>query len=207
MRGTLRIPSRFAFFACALALSLSGCLNLGKFIWVDQYQDKPAPQDPGYTVRAGDTLNVIVWNQQQLTTKARVREDGRISMMFLNDVDAAGYKLPILAQHLQTRLKDYINNPVVTVSLEETKPIQVSVLGEVVRTGMLQLDPSSGLLQALAQAGGFTEYAHKDAIFVLRKDPSAPDPVRIRFTYQALIHTEGRAAAFRLRSGDVVVVE
>jgi len=205
-RRTLGYPW-LVVFSCVWPLWLSGCLNLGKFVWVDQYEDKPSAQDPGYVVRSGDVLNVVVWNQQQLTTKARVREDGRISMMFLNDVDAAGYKLPILAQQLQTRLKDYINNPVVTVSLEETRPIQVSVLGEVTRTGMLLLDPSAGLLQALSQAGGFTEYAHKDAIFVLRKEGTTPEPVRIRFTYQALIHTEGRAAAFRLRGGDVVVVE
>lgn len=203
-------PRRFArAIACAALLGLSACANVGHFVWVDEYQDKPqqAQQDPGYVIRSGDLIYVHVWNQEQLSTRARVREDGRISMLFLNEIEAAGYRPGVLAQQLQTRLKDYINNPVVTVSLEETRPISVAMVGEVARTGMLQLESGAGLLQALAQAGGFSEFAHKDAIFVLRQEPGATEPVRIRFTYQALIHSEGRAPAFRLRAGDVVVVE
>jgi len=73
--------------------------------------------------------------------------------------------------------------------------------------GMKDLEPGSGLLHALAVAGGFSDYARDDGVFVLRREPGAPEPIRIRFTYEALIRTEGRGATFRLRTGDVVVVE
>ncbi len=80
----------------------------------------------------------------------------------------------------------------------------VSFVGEISKAGTLSLDPSTGLLQALAQAGGPSAYASKSRIFVLRQFPQFR---RIRFTYSALIHNEAGAATFPLRNGDVVVVE
>jgi polysaccharide export outer membrane protein len=91
-----------------------------------------------------------------------------------------------------------------TVVLEEAAPLHVSVLGEVMRPGYYPLTPGSGLAEALANAGGFTEFAHRDRLYIVRRSPEA---TRIRFTYDALVHAEGKASAFRLRSGDVLVVE
>jgi polysaccharide export outer membrane protein len=188
-----------------LSLSLSACVTPGKFIWVEEYEQKH--EDTAYIINPGDLLFVRVWNQEALTGRARVREDGKISVPFLNDVQAAGTTPPLLAQQIQTRLKEFINNPLVTVSLEEIKPLGVTVAGEVMRPGQqLQLPSGAGVLQAIANAGGLTEYAKKDLIFVIRPEAGGA-PVRIRFTYQALIRNEGRASTFRLRTGDIVVVE
>jgi polysaccharide export outer membrane protein len=118
-------------------------------------------------------------------------------------VDAAGYPPGVLAQQLQTRFKDYVNLPVVTVSLEEPAPLHVSVVGEVARPGLYTLDSGARVLEALAQSGGLTEFAHKDRVFVLRGVP----PVRVRFSWEMLQHGDPPAAAFRLRTGDAVVVE
>ncbi|MBZ4419138.1 exopolysaccharide export protein EpsY [Myxococcus sp. RHSTA-1-4] len=192
--------------ACAVLLLGSACGGLGKYVWVEEYQEKPPPPDTSYRIAAGDLLNIRVWNQEALTTSARVREDGRISLLFLDDVEAAGHSPALLSQQIQTRLKDYINNPVVTVALEQARPIKVTMVGEVARIGPLEIEPNSTLLQVLAGAGGFTEYAHKDRIFVIRQEDGAA-PLRIRFRYEDLVHAEGRAYAFRLRPGDVVVVE
>jgi len=192
--------------ACAALLMLaSGCGGLGKYTWVDEYQEKPPPPDTSYRIAAGDLLNVRVWNQESLTTQARVREDGRISLLFLDDVEAAGHSPAMLSQQIQTRLKDYINHPVVTVALEQARPIKVTMVGEINRIGPLEIETGASLLQALAGAGGFTEYAHKDRVFVMRQEDGAP--VRIRFRYDDLIRAEGRAPSFRLRPGDVIVVE
>jgi polysaccharide biosynthesis/export protein len=105
---------------------------------------------------------------------------------------------------LERRLKGLVNAPSVTVSLEETKPPMVMVIGEVPRPGTFPYDPAGGVLQALAAAGGLGPDASGDRIFVLRQTPT---PVRIRFSYDRLRRQEGRAATFRLRPGDVVVVE
>jgi len=191
--------------ACAALVLASACGGLGRYVWVDEYQEKPPPQDTSYRIAPGDLLNIRVWNQESLTTQARVRDDGRISLLFLDDVEAAGHTPAMLSQQIQTRLKDYINHPVVTVALEMPRPIKVTMVGEVNRIGPLEIDVGASLLQALAGAGGFTEYAHDDRIFVMRHEDGTPQ--RIRFRYQDLIHAEGRAPTFRLRPGDVVVVE
>jgi polysaccharide export outer membrane protein len=92
----------------------------------------------------------------------------------------------------------------VTISLEEPKALSVPVLGEVTKPGTYPLDADCTVLHALAAAGGLTEFAAKDRIFVVR---TGPKPLRIRFTYGLLTQAQGHAASFRLRTGDVVVAE
>lgn len=197
------LPCRAALL---LLLALAACTAPGRYVWIDEYREEPLNQDT-YFIRGGDVLTVNVWNQRDITGKVRVREDGRISLPLVDDVDAAGLTPPALARRIQERLKGLVNNAVVTVQVEESQPLKVAVLGEVKEPGMKTLEPGSGLLQALAMAGGFTDYAQPELLYVLRPVPGGEAPVRIRFRYYALIRTEGRAAGFRLRSGDVVVVE
>jgi polysaccharide biosynthesis/export protein len=200
-----RSPRRWPLLATLLLLS--ACYQPGRFIWVDDYREPPPPVDESYTIRKGDLLNINVWNQAGISSRLRVRDDGRISLPLVNDVEAAGQTPPALARLLEQRLKDMVTNPVVTVMVDEAQPIKVAVLGEVRSPGMKQLDAGSGLLQALSVASGFSDYAREEGIFVLRKQPGDDTPVRIRFTYEALIRSEGSAASFRLKTGDVVVVE
>lgn len=160
-----------------------------------------------YVIAAGDSLQVRVFQQDSMSARVKVRGDGKVSLPLLGDVPAAGKSTAALATELQVRLKDFINNPVVTVSLEETRPVTVSVLGEVGRAGVVTLEQNSGVLQALAAAGGLNDFAHRDGIFVLRKVAGQPAPRRIRFTWEALTRGEGAAARFTLQPGDVVVAE
>lgn len=196
--------AKLSLTCVALALGLvCACATSGKYVWVDEY-DEPRPSSDQYVIAPGDTLNVRVFGQEAMSARARVRPDGMISMPFLNDVNAAGLPPAALARQLDAKLKDYIKQPNVTVSLEEPAKLSVSVIGEVAHAGAFPLDSGAGVLQALAAAGGFTDYAHRDRIFVLRKRPPA---ARIRFTFKALEQGEGRAASFTLRDGDTVVVE
>jgi len=194
----------------AVALGLTACTSVGSFVWADKYQGPPpdkAPADSGYVIAPGDVLNVRVFDKENMSTpRARVRSDGKVSLPFLNDVDAAGYTPAALADRLQGALKAFVNEPVVTVSVEEARPCTISVVGEVTRPGVYALDGCGSPLQALASAGGLTQFGRGDRIFVLRSAPSAP-PVRIRFRYDQLLHAEGPAAQFQLQRGDVVVVE
>lgn len=191
----------------ATLLLLSACYKPGRFVWVDDYREPQLQQDDGYLIRKGDILNVNVWNQRDISSRLRVRDDGRISLPLLNDVDAAGTTPAALARAMEQKLKDLVANPVVTVMVDEPQPIKISVLGEVRNPGKKLLDSGAGPLQALSEAGGFTDYARDDAIYVLRKEPGYPTPVRIRFTYEALTRSEGSAPTFRLKTGDVMVVE
>ena len=189
----------------ALGLS-SACSHAGSYVWA---KDLPASalSDPGYVIGPGDLLQVRVWNDETLGGRAKVRSDGRISLPFLDDVAAAGMSPDALDRAVEVRLAGYVNTPRVTVALEDEKLVAVSVMGEVTKPGIYDLTAGSGVLQALASAGGMTPWASSDRIFVLRRSGGEARPTRIRFTEEALAHAEDRSSAFRLRRGDVVVVE
>jgi len=190
-----------------LLLGIAGCRTSGNSVPVDSIAPSPPPTAGDYVIQVGDTISIRVWNQDSITTKTKVRPDGKVSLPFVNDVEAAGSTPSTLATRVQARLKEFIVNPVVTVVLEEPRPLVVAVIGEVVRPGNYHLESGSGVLQALAIAGGPTPFADKDRIMVIRQDPNGQTTKRIRFTYSALTQVEGRATAFRLQGGDVVVVE
>ena len=178
-----------------------GCRTVDSgFIWVDTLQGS-VTEGP-YLIAPGDTLSVRIYNQEAISGNVRVRSDGMISMPFLNDVEAEGSTPAQLAQRLQSRLTGFLVNPVVTVALQEARPLEVSVIGEVKRAGIYRLEPGAGVLTALAAASGFNDFADRDRIFVLRGGK-----LRIRFTYAALSKSQERAAQFRLQPGDIVVVE
>jgi len=186
----------------ALLLLAAGCRSggLGEFVWVHDLADGEV-QEHGYVIAPGDTIQVRVYNQDGVSGRMRVRADGMISLPFLGDTQAAGFTPLTLAARIQVRLKEFIVNPIVTVSLEELRPFEVSVMGEVVRAGVYRLEPGTGVLPALAAAGGLNDFANRDRIFVLRGNQ------RIRFTFRALTQAQPKAATFRLRSADVLVVE
>ncbi len=196
--------STIVLFA-VLALS-SACRGPGAYVWA---KDLPpaALSDPGYVIGPGDLLLVRVWNDDTMGSRAKVRSDGRISLPFLDDVSAAGLSPDALARALEVKLTGFVNAPRVTVSLEDEKLVSISVLGEVAKPGVYDLAAGSGVLQALASAGGMTPWASSDRIFVLRRSGAEAQPARIRFTEDALAHAVDRSSAFRLRRGDVVVVE
>jgi polysaccharide export outer membrane protein len=202
----LAVPA--ALLVSALALSACGG-RVGQYVWIDAYREPPPAAKPGYVITAGDVLAVRVWNQEAVSGRARVRPDGMISLPLVNDVAAAGVEPAVLAGRIQQKLREFIVNPNVTVSVEEPAPFEVSILGEVARPGVYRIEGDASVLKALALAGGLTQIADRDAIYVLRygegHDPQVP--TRIRFTWRALTRAEGSAAKFRLRLRDVLVVE
>jgi len=189
--------------ACLSAWA-SACASAGGSIEVDNLKEDPSVSAAReYFIAAGDMLNIQVYMDAQTSGKMRVRSDGRITLPLVNDIVAAG-KTPVqLARDIETALKTVILSPQVTVIVEDSTPT-ISVLGEVAKPGAQALQRDTGVADVLAAAGGLTNFAHKDRIFVIR---SAPQPIRIHFTYEAITKGIGRAPLFRLRAGDVVVVE
>jgi polysaccharide export outer membrane protein len=197
----------FRMLAVALLGSALACAGPGQYVWVNElpaeYIARSHP-DQSYVIRDGDTLNIRVFNQEALSTKAKVRSDGRMAMPALGDVDVRGKHPATLKAELEGRLKDYVNAPSVTVTVEEFQPIVVSVLGEVVKAGSFPLDPRATVAQVLASAGGLTEFASRDSIYVVRAGPPA---VRVRFTYEDVSRGAPSSVGFVLHDGDLVVVE
>ncbi len=189
----------------AFLLAAAGCKTVD-YVPVDQYRQPPDVTEATYVIRPGDIVQVRVMGQETISTRAKVRPDGKISVPLLKDVPAAGVTPPALAQSIQDGLSRFIVNPSVTVSLEEPRALMVSVLGEVAKVGTYPLEQGSGLLEALAAAGGPTQYAALDRIMVIRKEATG-ERIRIRVDYESLTRLRGGAATFRLQNGDVVVVE
>jgi len=190
-------------FSVAVGSSLS-CAGPGSYVWFNELPPNLAARNGDYVIAQGDILSVRVLGHEDMSGRVRVRADGRIAVAIIGEVDARG-KLPsALRAELEARLKDYIVSPSVMLNVEETAPITITILGEVLRPGFYPIEARSGLAQAIALGGGLTEFAARDRIFVLRKDPAL---ARIRFTYEAVSRNDPRAAAFALQQGDVVVVE
>jgi polysaccharide biosynthesis/export protein len=199
MVGTVR--SLAVLFLAALLLL--GCGGSGAYVWVaDMPSEEVASRD--YLIESGDVVVVRVFNQDAMSTRARVRSDGKLSVPFLGDVLVRGKSPSAVSRELEERFKSYVVSPTVTVTVDEFQPSSVAVIGEVAHPGVYPIDSAAaGVLRALAQAGGLTEYAHRDGIYVLRSSPAR----RIRFSYEGLTQNQNRAAVFRLRAGDTVVVE
>ncbi len=190
---------------CFLTVLIVGCADHGSFVWFSKYpRGQWAPSFSEYLLVAGDTVTVRVFGQEAVATPTRIRTDGKITLPFAGEIVAAGKSPVELGKEIEVRLKEFIVSPRVSVVLEQPGPVTVSMLGEIGNTGTLTLDPPVGLLQALAQAGGLSDFADRSAIFVLRRTPVF---TRIRFTYDSLLKNEDGASAFQLRRGDVVVVE
>jgi polysaccharide export outer membrane protein len=184
-----------------LVASLLGCSGGGRYVWVNELP--PDQRTDGYVIGCGDLLGVRVYNQENLSTHARVRSDGKIALPLVGEVDVRGKAPAVLSKELETKLKEFMVSPTVTITVEETQATSVTVIGQVVHPGIYTVDSTSGVLQALAVAGGFNDYASRGSIYVMRRSSAQ----RVRFTFADLTRLEGEASMFRIRSGDVVVVE
>jgi polysaccharide biosynthesis/export protein len=161
-----------------------------------------APVNDEYRVGPGDKLRIEVYKDTQLSQSVQVRPDGKITLPLVGDMEATG-RTPIeLRDTIAKSLKDYINNPTVTVIVVEALASQVFVMGEVTHPGTMQLHGPTTILQALAMAGGFKEFANTKDVKVLR--PNRGGIETIRFNYKDVIN--GDAKPFYLRSGDTVIV-
>lgn len=206
LRGPMAHRKKWGALVVLMAALTSCAANPGEYVWVQQYPGQGAGRqnEADYLIGTGDSLTVRVYEQESITTRARVRADGKISVALVGDVAVAGKRPSEVAAEVALKLKQYIKDPSVTVILEEVRPISVAVIGEVAHPGLFQLDGSSGVLEALAAAGGPTDFADRDLVFVIRRRTS---PQRIRFTYKALLRGDPSSMAFTLRAGDTVVVE
>ena len=187
---------------CAL-LTLGACQTTAPFVWVDDIDasvEAPLP----YRIRAGDEVMVQVWKQDQLSTTVRVRADGRITLVLVGDVAIAGLKPEAAAKQIALKLDGLFVDPRVTVAVVRTLPESFSVLGEVKTAGKFPLEPGDTVLHGVARAGGLTDFADRDSLYVIRQEPVL---TRVRFTWADLVGGEGRAPRFLLRGGDVVIVE
>ena len=161
--------------------------------------------DTSYKIGAGDVLKIITWKEEDFSLETiLVRIDGKITFPLLDDVQAAGLSPLQLKKDLEEKLKKYVAAPVVTVSVVNPNSKKFYILGEVVRTGEYQLLKNLTVLQAFALAGGFTEWASKKEIILLRKE-NGKDKI-IRVNYKKIVKGEDFRQNVKLKADDTIIV-
>jgi polysaccharide export outer membrane protein len=156
-----------------------------------------------------DVLEIVVWRNQDLSRTVVVRPDGMISMPIIGDVQAAGLTPDQLADRITKRLKDFKENPSVSVSVKEVNSYTVFLLGEVVKPGKYQLKSYTTILQAISMAGGFTPYASKNKLQVVRHITNGDGTwreVRLAMPYDDILSGRGDPEYFMIKAGDTVVI-
>ncbi len=123
--------------------------------------------DSSYVIGASDILIITVWKEPTLSGTILVRPDGKISLaLLLGDVQAAGMTPPQLSDQISTKLKKYIQDPNVSVVISQIHSKVVYLLGEVVKRGPVEMTPGMTLLEAIASAGGLTDFANAKKMYI-----------------------------------------
>ena len=162
------------------------------------------PELGEYRIGPEDVLQISVWKNEAMSRTVSVRPDGKISLPLLNDVQAAGRTPMEVREFLVKKMVEYTPAPEVSVIILEVRSFKVSVIGEVPRPGRYELKTATTVLDGLAMVGGFSQFASRTRIVVLR--PEGKGMKRIPFNYNKVISEGGEQENFYLRPGDIVVV-
>lgn len=166
----------------------------------------PAPQaGDDFVIGNGDVLAINVWKEPDVSRTLPVRPDGKISLPLVGDIQASGLTTTQLRANLERALRAYIWDPAVTLIVQEVKSQTYDVLGDVLRPGAYALSKPTTVLDAIAQAGGFRDWAKLTKIYVLRLGANGSQE-RLPFNYKQVIKGEKLSQNVQLKSGDVVVV-
>jgi len=161
--------------------------------------------DNKYIIGVNDVLAISVWKEPEVSKTVPVRSDGKISLPLAGEVQASGETPLQLEQALAAKLRDYISEPEVTVIVEQIKSRNFNVLGQVARPGSYPLASASNVLDAIAIAGGFRDFAKRKSIYVLRRNPDGTES-RMPFNYKDVIKGKNSTQNIQLEPGDTVVV-
>ena len=155
-----------------------------------------------YKLVVGDKLRVEVYRDPQMSQNLQIRPDGKITLPLVGDVAAAGKTPAALRDSLTTSLKEFMTNPVVTVIVVEAQPQTVSVIGEVNGPGTHPIKGETTVIEALAMAGGFKDFANTKNIIIQRATPTGVKS--IKFNYKDAIRSQGKPMC--VEPGDVIIV-
>jgi polysaccharide export outer membrane protein len=157
-----------------------------------------------YRLGAEDLIQFHVWKEPDLSTEVVVRPDGKISLPLIGEIEAVGKTALQLQEETAKRLKQYVTEPVVTVIVKDVKSPKISVLGQVKRPDVYHIKQRMTVLDAIALAGGFTEYADRNKVIIIRGTKWGVN--RIKLNLKPLIK-DGRSSLAYVQPADTVYVE
>jgi polysaccharide biosynthesis/export protein len=160
-------------------------------------------EEGDYRIGTEDVLDISVWKAPELSRTVPVRPDGKVSLPLINDIQAAGLTPSALREELAKRLAEYVPSPEVAVIVREVHSAKVSVIGSVRNPGRYELKSAATVLELIALAQGFTDFANRDRIVVLRQ--KAGTQTRIPFNYRKIADGSEQDNFF-VQPGDIIVV-
>ncbi len=166
--------------------------------------ESPSTSATEYVLGIEDRLSISVWKEPDLTRSVFIRPDGKITCALVGDIQAAGRTARQLTADLAIALSRYIKEPVVTVIVEEINNFRIYVLGEVARQGALVLHRRTRFLEAIALAGGLSQYANRSEVIVIRYEGDKES--RTRIDYRKILSGEKSELNIFLRPGDTIIV-
>ncbi len=168
--------------------------------------DAPAVQahDNSFVIGANDVLAINVWKEPDISRSVPVRSDGKISLPLAGEVQAAGLTPLKLEQDIAGKLQSFISEPEVTVIVQQINSKKFNILGMVARPGSYSLTNSSTVLDAIAVAGGFRDFAKEKSIYILRQNANGTE--RMPFNYKDVIKGKNVSQNINLLPNDTIVV-
>jgi polysaccharide biosynthesis/export protein len=162
------------------------------------------PHDDSFVIGNDDVLAINVWKEPDISRSIPVRSDGKISLPLVGEVQASGLTPLKLEKDIAEKLKSYISEPEVTVMVQQVNSQKFNVLGQVARPGTYVIANSPTVLDAIALAGGFRDFAKKKSIYVLRHGASGES--RLPFNYKEVSQGKNMAQNIKLQPGDTIIV-
>jgi polysaccharide export outer membrane protein len=163
------------------------------------------PHDNSFVIGNNDMLSIHVWKEPDVSRSLPVRSDGRISLPLVGEVQAAGRTPLQLEQDIAGKLAHFITDPQVTVMVQQINSEKFNILGQVAKPGTYPLTLPTTILDAIALAGGFRDFAKQKGIYVLRQNAKGAD-LRIPFNYKDIIKGRNPEQNILLEPHDTIVV-
>jgi len=161
--------------------------------------------DSTFIIGKDDVLAINVWKEPDISRSIPVRSDGKISLPLVGEIQAAGETPLKLEQAIATRLKNYIEEPEVTVIVQQINSEKFNILGMVSKPGAYPLVGSATVLDAIALAGGFRDFAKQKSIYVLRENADGTQ-TRLPFNYKEVLKGHNTSQNVVLQPRDTVIV-
>ncbi len=158
-----------------------------------------------FVIGTGDVLAINVWKETEVSRVVPVRSDGRISLPLVGELQAGGRTPKQLEAEITTKLKDYVSEPEVTVIVQEIKSQKFNVLGMVMKPGSYVLTNPTTILDAIAMAGGFRDFAKQKDVYVLRRAADG-NQARLPFNYKDVVKGHNSTQNIALQTNDTIVV-
>jgi len=202
-------PSKRLVFAFACLFSASAAFGQSALSVAATAPAAPAnlpqPHDDSFIIGNDDVLAISVWKEPDVSRSVPVRSDGKISLPLMGEVQAAGQTPLKLEQDIAHRLTSYISEPQVTVIVQQINSQKFNILGQVTKPGTYPLLNNATVLDAIAIAGGFRDFAKQKSIYVLRQNVDGTQN-RFTFNYKEVIKGQNLAQNLKLQPRDTVVV-